>query len=54
MHIPVFGPMKGIIVIIIMIEAISLAKCFEFSMLCDVLPTIGARMSTSDLGTLIH
>ena len=32
----------------IMIEAISLAKSLEFSMWCDVLPTIGHRRSTSD------
>ena len=33
----------------IMIQAISLAKCFEFFMWCDVLPTIGGSRSDSDL-----
>ena len=36
----------------IIIEAISLAKCFEFFMWCDVLPTIGASRSAGDLDTL--
>ena len=35
-----------------MIEAISLANCFEFFMWCDGLPTIGASRSASDLDTL--
>ena len=36
----------------IMIEAILLAKCFEFFMWYDVLPTIGASRSANDLDTL--